>query len=209
MGLAIKMTWLRLLTIMFVSAGFCGYASAAGGSQKNAAADRVEDLYNRFPVGTDTEGHEGYGAGQKAEEQLKLDFISSFLNPQKNAANQTAWDEEESQLISDSLRYGGDKTLDAAAMYWGVSHLRLPVSGPEQLLATATQVSDKPGEREFNEYMAQYLVTRFNALNRLTSSYHSATDDIEGRDVPLKLEDLQAELRIDEFDRSVVKSRPL
>jgi hypothetical protein len=108
------------------------------------------------------------------------------------------------------LRYGGDKTLDAAAMYWGLSHLSLPVSSPEQLLsqAKAMQVADQPGEKEFNEYMARYLATRFDALNKLTSSYHSATDDIEGRDVPLKLEDLQSELSIDEFDRSVGRSRP-
>jgi hypothetical protein len=93
-------------------------------------------------------------------------------------------------------------------MYWGLSHLNLPVSSPEQLLdqAKSMHVSDQPGETEFNAYMAKYLATRFDALNRLTSSYHSATDDIEGREVPLKLEDLQAELRIDEFDRSVGKS---
>ena len=70
---------------------------------KNAAAARVEELYNGFPVGTDAEGNEGYNAAQKAEEQLKLDFLSSFQSPQKNSANQTAWDEEEAQLISDSV----------------------------------------------------------------------------------------------------------
>jgi hypothetical protein len=56
---------------------------------KNAAAARVEELYNGFSVGTDAEGNEGYNAAQKAEEQLKLDFLSSFQNPQKNSANQT------------------------------------------------------------------------------------------------------------------------
>jgi hypothetical protein len=74
---------LRLLMVMFVSAGCCGYTSAAADSHKSAAADRVEGLYNGFPVGTETQGHEGYGAAQKAEEQLKLDFLNSFLNPQK------------------------------------------------------------------------------------------------------------------------------
>jgi len=57
---------------------------------QNAAAARVEGFYNGFPVGTDAEGNEGYNAAQKAEEQLKLDFLSSFQNPQKNSANQTA-----------------------------------------------------------------------------------------------------------------------
>jgi hypothetical protein len=64
-----------------------------------------------------------------AEEQLRLDFLSSFQNPQKN--------KEEAQLISDSLKYGGDKTLDAAAMYWGETHLSLPVGSPQELLAQA------------------------------------------------------------------------
>jgi hypothetical protein len=178
---------------------------------KNAAAARVEELYNGFSVGTDAEGNEGYNAAQKAEEQLKLDFLSSFQNPQKNSANQTAWDEEEAQLISDSLKYGGDRALDAAAIYWGETHLNLPVLSPQELLAQAKtmQIADQPGEREFAEYMANYLANRFDSLNRLASSYHSATDDIEGRNVPLNLADLQAELRIDEFDRTRGKSGPL
>jgi len=194
--------------IICVLAGFGGQAFAAAGPLKNAAADRVERLYNDFPVGTDAEDNEGYNAAQKAEEQLKLDFLGSFQNPQKNAANQTAWDEEEAQLISDSLKYGGDKTLDAAAVYWGITHLYLPVISPEQLLAQASamQVADQPGAREFNEYMAKYLAARFDSLSRLASSYHSAIDDIEGRNVPLNLPGLQAELRIDEFDRTAGKS---
>ncbi len=65
------------------------------------------------------------------------------------------------------------------------------------------QLSDQPGEREYNEYMANYLAARLDSLNRLTTYYHSATNDIEGRDVPLNLEDLQAELRIDEVDRTL------
>jgi hypothetical protein len=36
----------------------------------------------------------------------------------------------------------------------------------------------------------------------LASYYHSASDDIEGRDVPLGLAALQAGLRIDEVDRT-------
>jgi hypothetical protein len=177
---------------------------------KNAAAARVEALYNGFPVGTDAEGNEGYNAAQKAEEQLKLDFLSSHQSPQKNSANQTAWDEEEAQLVSDSLKYGGDRTLDAAATYWGVTHLSLPMLSAEQLLAQAKTmpITDQSGEREFDEYMANYLANRFDSLNRLASSYHSATDDIEGRQVPLDLADLQAELRIDEFDRTRGKSGP-
>ena len=177
---------------------------------KNAAAARVEALYNGFPVGTDAEGNEGYNAAQKAEEQLKLDFLSSHQSPQKNSANQTAWDEEEAQLVSDSLKYGGDRTLDAAATYWGVTHLSLPMLSAEQLLARAKTmpITDQSGEREFDEYMANYLANRFDSLNRLASSYHSATDDIEGRQVPLDLADLQAVLRIDEFDRTRGKSGP-
>jgi hypothetical protein len=140
---------------------------------------------------------------------LKLDFFGSFQNPQKNAANQTTWGEEEAQLISDSLKYAGDRTLDAAAMYWGETHLNLPVLSPQELLAQARtmQVADQPGEREFAEYMANYLASRFGSL-RLASSYHSATDDIEGRNVPLGLADLQAALRIDEVDRTMGKPRP-
>jgi hypothetical protein len=123
---------------------------------KNAAAARVEELYNGFSVGTDAEGNEGYNAAQKAEEQLKLDFLSSFQNPQKNSANQTAWDEEEAQLISDSLKYGGDRALDAAAIYWGETHLNSPVLSPQELLAQAKtmQIADQPGEREFADRVA-------------------------------------------------------
>jgi len=94
-------------------------AATDAGPQKNAAADRIEKIYNGVAVGTDAEGNEGYNAAQQAEDQLRLDFLSSFQNPRKNAANQTAWDQEAGQLISDSLKYGGDRTLDAAAMYWG------------------------------------------------------------------------------------------
>jgi hypothetical protein len=180
-------------------------AATDAGPQKNAAADRVEKIYNGFAVGTDAEGNEGYNAAQEAEEQLRLDFLSSFQNPRKNAANQTAWDQEEGQLISDSLKYGGDRTLDATAMYWGETHLHLPVTSPQELLAQAktVQLSDQPGEREFAEYMANYLTARFDSLNRLATYYHSATDDIEGRNVALNLADLQAELRIDEVDRTL------
>jgi hypothetical protein len=92
-------------------------------NQKNGAADKVEKIYNGFAVGTDGADNEGYHAAQKAEERLRLEFLSSFQNPQRNAANQTAWDQEDVQLISDSLKYGGDRTLDAAAMYWGETHL--------------------------------------------------------------------------------------
>jgi hypothetical protein len=85
-----------------------------------------------------------------------LDFLSSFQNPQKNSANQTAWDEEEAQLISDSLKYGGDRALDAAAIYWGETHLNLPVLSPQELLAQAKtmQIADQPGEREFADRVA-------------------------------------------------------
>jgi hypothetical protein len=179
-------------------------ALAAAGSQKNAAAARIEDLYNGFPAGTDAEDREGYNAAQTAAEQLKLDFLAAFQNPQRNAANQTAWEEEEAQLISDSLKYGGDRALDAVAMYWGLTKLNLPVISPEELLAQgkAMQIGDQPGEKEFNEHMAGYLAARFDSLNKLAPHYQSATDAIEGRDVPLNLADLQAELRIDEVDRT-------
>jgi hypothetical protein len=165
----------------------------------------VEKIYNGFAVGTDGADNEGYHAAQKAEEQLRLDFLSSFQNPQRNAANQTAWDQEEAQLISDSLKYGGDRTLDAAAMYWGETHLQLPVIGPQALLAQVKTmlVSDQPGEREFDEYMANYLAVRFQSLNRLAPYRHSVIDEIDGRGVPLGLAALQAELRIDEVDRTL------
>jgi hypothetical protein len=178
---------------------------------KNAAADRVEKLYNAFAVGTDAAGNEGYNAAQQAEQQLELDFLASFQNPQKNAANQTAWDQEEGQLISDSLKYGGDRTLDAAAMYWGERHLQLPVPSADDLLAQAETmpVADQTGEREFDEFMANYLAVRFETLNRLASYYLSASNDIEGRGVPLDFEDLQAELRSDETDRTFGKSKRL
>ncbi len=55
---------------------------------------------------------------------------------------------------------------------------------------------------EAPKYVANYLANRFDPLNGLASSYHSATNDIEGPNVPLDLADLQAELRIDEFDRT-------
>jgi hypothetical protein len=173
------------------------------------AADRVEAIYNGFAVGTDAQGNEGRNAAQKAEEQLLLDFSSSFQNPQKNAANQTAWDQEQDQLISDSLKYAGDGTLDAAAMYWGETHLNLPVTSPEEIIAqTETMpVSDQAGEREFDQYMANYLALRFDTLNRLTGQFQTASDDIDGRHLPLGLADLQVELRFDEVARTMGKSR--
>jgi hypothetical protein len=197
----------RLLPIAIGLVAIFG-AQAALALDKNAAAVRVEALYAGVPAGTDGPDHEGYSAAQKAERQLKLDFLGSFQNPQKNAANQTAWDEEAAQLVSDSLKYGGDVTLDAAAMYWGVSHLSLPVISPEQLLvqAKAMPVTGQPGEREYNEYMAGYLAARFRSLNGLATSYQSVTDDIAGRDLPLTLADLAAELRIDEYQRGADKT---
>lgn len=180
-------------------------------AQKNAAADRVEKLYNGVAVGTDAAGHQGYNAAQKAEKQLRLDFASSFQNPQKNAANQTAWDQEEAQLMSDSLKYAGDRSLDAAAMYWGATRLNLPVLSPQEIIAQANAmpVSDQPGDRQFDEYMANYLAVRFDALNRLAGQYQTATNDIEGNHVPLDLPDLQAALRLDEVDRTFGKSKPV
>ena len=79
------------------------------------------------------------------------------------------------------------------------------MGSPQELLAQAKtmQVSDQPGEREYDEHMASYLAARFQSLNRLAPYYHSATDDIEGRDVPLCLAALRAGLRIDEVDRTL------
>jgi hypothetical protein len=173
------------------------------------AADRVEKLYSDFAVGTDTQGNEGYNAAQKVEQQLLLDFLSSFQNPQKNAANQTAWDQEQDQLINDSLKYAGSKALDAAAVYWGETQLNLPVLSPEDLIAEANtmQVSGQPGEREFDQYMAAYLAARFDTLNRLTGQYLTATSDIDGGHIPLNLADLQVELNIDEFGRTLGKPK--
>jgi hypothetical protein len=183
--------------------------AADAGPQKNAAADRVEKIYNGFAAGTDADGNEGYNAAQKAEAQLELDFLASFQNPQTNAANQTAWDQEVGQLVSDSLKYGGDQTLDAAAMVWAETNLSLPLLSPEDLLAQAQAlpVSDQPGAGEFAAYMANYLSVRFDSLDRLASYYQTGTDDIEGHPVPLDLADLQAELRSDEVDRTAGKPK--
>lgn len=102
-------------------------------------------------------------------------------------------------------RGAGIDVVDAVAMYWGLTQLNLPVISPEEVLAQARamQVADHPGEREFNEYLAKYLIARFDSLNKLASHYHSATDDIDGCNLPLNLADLQTELRIDEFDRTL------
>jgi hypothetical protein len=180
-------------------------------SQQDTAADRVEKLYSGFAVGTDAQGNEGFNAAQAAQQQLLLDFLSSFQNPQKNAANQTAWDQEQDQLLNDALKYAGSKALDAAATYWGKTHLNLPVISPEDLIAQANtmQVSDQAGEREFDEYMANYLAVRFDTLNRLSGQYQTATSDIEGRHIPLDLADLQTELRIDEVGRTIGKSKSI
>jgi hypothetical protein len=174
------------------------------------AADRVEKIYSDFAVGTDTQGNEGYNAAQKVEQQLLLDFLSSFQNPQRNSANQTAWDQEQDQLLNDSLKYAGSKALDAAAMYWGETHLNFPVISPEDLLAQANtmQVSDQAGEREFDQYMANYLAARFDSLNRLSAQYQTATSDIAGQHIPLDLADLQVELSVDEFGRTLGKPKP-
>jgi hypothetical protein len=202
------MTWLlragSLPIIIICVLSFSGHSFAAAGLQKNTAAARVEEVYNGFPVKTDTRGREGYNAAQKAAQQLRLNFLAAFQNTQRNAANQTAWEEQEAQLVSDSMKYGGDRTLDAVAMYWGITQLNLPVISPEELLAQAraVRVGNQPGETEFNEYMAKYLIARFDSLNKLAAQYHSATDDIGGRQLPLNLGDLQAELRVDESDRT-------
>jgi hypothetical protein len=180
-------------------------------SRQSTAADRVEELYSAFAVGTDAQGNEGSNAAQAAEQQLLADFLNSFQNPQKNAANQTAWDHEQDQLLNDSLKYAGSKVLDAAATYWGETHLNLPVISPEELIALANtmQVSDQAGEREFDQYMANYLAIRFDTLNRLTGRYQTAISDIDGLHVPLDLADLQTELRIDEFARTIGKPKPI
>jgi hypothetical protein len=181
------------------------------GSQQNTAADRVEKLYGEFAVGTDAQGNEGYNAAQAAEQQLLADLLSSFQNPQRNAANQTAWDQEQDQLLNDALKYAGSKVLDAAATYWGETHLNLPVISPDDLIAQANtmQVSDQAGEREFDEYMANYLAVRFDTLNRLSGQYQTATSDIDGSHIPLDLADLQTELRIDEVGRTIGKSKSI
>jgi len=142
---------------------------------------------------------------------LLADFLSSFQNPQRNAANQTAWDQEQDQLLNDSLKYAGSKALDAAATYWGETHINLPVISPEDLIAQANtmQVSDQAGEREFDEYMANYLAVRFDTLNRLSGQYQTATSDIDGSYIPLDLADLQTELRSDEVGRTIGKSKSI
>jgi hypothetical protein len=180
-------------------------------SQQQTAADRVEKLYDGFAIGTDAQGNEGFDAAQAAEQQLLADFLSSFQNPQKNAANQTAWDQEQDQLLNDALKYAGSKALDAAATYWGETHLNLAVISPDDLIAQANtmQVSDQAGEREFDQYMANYLAVRFDSLNRLSGQYQTATSDIDGQHIPLDLADLQTELRIDEVGRTIGRSKPI
>jgi hypothetical protein len=194
---------------------FCCTSPAATNTSPNSpqstAADHVEELYSAFAVVTDAQGKEGYNAAQAAEQQLLADFLSSFQNPQKNAANQTAWDQEQDQLLNDALKYAGSKALDAAATYWGETHLNLPVISPEDLIAQANtmQVSDQAGEREFDQYMANYLAVRFDTLNRLSGQYQTATSDIDGSHIPLNLADLQTELRIDEVGRTIGKSKSI
>jgi hypothetical protein len=185
-------------------------STSAPPSQQQTAANRVEKLYGGFAVGTDAQGNEGYNAAQAAEQQLLADFLSSFQNPQKNAANQTAWDQEQDQLLNDALKYAGSKALDAAATYWGETHLNLPVISPDDLVAQANtmQVSDQAGEREFDQYMANYLAVRFDTFNRLSGQYQTATSDIDGQHIPLNVADLQTELRIDEVGRTIGKSKP-
>ena len=184
--------------------------NAPPAAAQGTAADRVEKLYSEFAAGTDAQGNEGYNAAQKVEEQLLADFLNSFQNPQKNAANQTAWDQEQDQLLNDALKYAGSKALDAAAMYWGETHLNLPVISPKELITQANgmQVSNQAGEREFDQYMAGYLAARFDSLNRLSGQNLTATSDIDGRHIPLDLADLQVELSVDEFGRTIGKSRP-
>jgi hypothetical protein len=184
--------------------------NASPAASQGTAADRVEKLYSDFAVGTDAQGNEGYNAAQKAEQQLLLDFVASFQNPQKNSANQTAWDQEQDQLLNDALKYAGSKALDAAAMYWGETQLNLPVVSPEDLIAQANtmQVSGQAGEREFDQYMANYLAARFDTLNRLTGQSLTATSDIDGGHIPLSSADLQIELNVDEFGRTLGKSKP-
>jgi hypothetical protein len=199
---------------ILASACFLIFACAthpATDPQQKTAADRVEKLYSDFAVGTDAAGNEGYNAAQSAEQQLLADFLASFQNPQKNAANQTAWDQEQDQLLNDSLKYAGSKALDAAATYWGETHLDLPVISPEDLIAQADtmQVSDQAGEREFDGYMANYLAVRFDTLNRLSGQYQTATSDIDGLHIPLDLADLQTELRVDEVARTIGKRKAI
>jgi hypothetical protein len=147
----------------------------------------------RFPPGLMLKVQRGTKRPRKQRSNCGWIFSARFRIRQKNATNQSAW-EEEAQLIGDSLKYGGDRTLDAAAMYWGTTHLALPVISPQELLAQAKtiQAADQPGDRAFDERMASYLAVRFDSLNRLASYYHSATDAIVGRGVPLKAADLQA-----------------
>lgn len=203
---------------MWASACFwifaCSNQTAANmppSSPQSTAANRVEKLYSDFAVGTDVQGNEGYNAAQKAEQQLLADFLSSFQNPQRNAANQTAWDQEQDQLLNDALKYAGSKVLDAAATYWGETYLNLPAISPEDLIAQANtmQVSDQAGEREFDQYMANYLAVRFDTLNRLGGQYLTATSDIQGDHIPLDVADLQTELRIDEVARTIGKSKSI
>jgi hypothetical protein len=64
---------------------------------------------------------------------------------------------------------------------------------------------DQPGERDYAAYMASYLAARFDTLNKLAPHYQTATDDMDGRGVPLDLADLQSRLRMDEVNRTFGK----
>jgi hypothetical protein len=176
-------------------------------AQQVSPAVRAEKIYNGFAVGTDVPGNEGYNAAQAAEAQLRLDFLASFQNPQKNSASQTVWDVEQAELINDSLKYGSDRTLDAAAMYWGETHLYLPVASADELMAQLQTMKnlDQPGEREYAATMASYLAQRFDTLNKMAPKYQTATDGMDGRGVPLDLADLQVRLQGDEVNRTFGK----
>jgi hypothetical protein len=209
-SIAIPSTWASACLWIFACANPTN-TNTPPESRQSTAADSVEELYSGFAVGTDAQGNEGYNAAQAAEQQLLADFLSSFQNLQKNAANLTAWDQEQDQLLNDALKYAGSKALDAAATYWGETHLNLPVISPEEVIdqANTMQVSDQAGEREFDQYMINYLAIRFDTLNRLTGQYQTAISDIDGLHIPLDLADLQTELRIDEVARTIGKSKSI
>lgn len=92
-------------------------------------------------------------------------------------------------------------------MYWGETHVYLPMTSPAELLAQA-----KAMQVRINRAKESLMSTwpwpgsRFDSLNRLASHHYSVADDTKGRQVPVNFADLQAELHIDEFDRTTSKS---
>ena len=93
-------------------------------------------------------------------------------------------------------------------MYWGETHLHFAYNQPARTACPGKNHAALRSTRTKQSSTSKWPITWplvFNSLEQVATYYHSATDDIAGRDVSLNLEDLQAELRIDEV---IEHSRP-